>query len=49
MTNATDNLPATITRVRVDGPPTDPGSVTINASDGFIAILRDAGYTVTPV
>jgi hypothetical protein len=49
MTNTTDNLPATITRVIVDGHPDDPGSVTINASDGFIALLRDAGYTVTPV
>lgn len=49
MTNDTNNLPPTISRVIVDGNPDDPGSVTINASDGFIALLRDAGYTVTPV
>jgi hypothetical protein len=38
-------LPDGLTRVRVsDG----NDSVVINASDAFIADLRDAGHTVTP-
>ncbi len=48
MTNSDNNLPASVTRVIVSGNPTDPGAAVINASPGFIAILRDAGYTVTP-
>jgi hypothetical protein len=48
VTNSDNNLPASVTRVIVTGNADDPGSVTINASPGFIAMLRDAGYTVTP-
>jgi hypothetical protein len=47
--NNPDNpKPPSVTRVIVTGNADDPGSVTINASDGFIKMLRDAGYTVTP-
>ncbi len=47
--NNPDNpKPPSVTRVIVTGNADDPGSVTINASPGFIAMLRDAGYTVTP-
>ena len=38
-----------LTRVIVGGNPSDPGAAIIDASDGFIAILRDAGYIVTPL
>lgn len=49
MTDDTNNLPPTISRVMVDGNPADPGSVIINASPGFIDILVGAGYRVTPL
>jgi hypothetical protein len=48
MSNADNPKPPSVTRVIVTGNADDPGSVTINASPGFIAMLRDAGYTVSP-
>lgn len=49
MSDNDTNTPPRVTRVIVDGNTSDPGCYeTIDASDGLIAALRAAGYTVTP-